>query len=195
MSILCPSCHGALPSWLIRSNRTDTFCSSCYAALKVEVFPAFLRSPDVIVSDSLNLNDGEACCYEHATKRAVQVCGRCGRFVCALCEVEMQGEVWCPACLPLDKPQAAVQTLETQRTLYDSIALALATWPLLTFYFAFLVSPAVIYVVVRYWKRPSSLIPRSKWRFIAASIIAGGELVLLALAIVTLTLYLKGRRP
>jgi len=107
----------------------------------------------------------------------------------------MQGEVWCPGCLELDKPQPSVGTLETQRTLYDSIALALATWPLMMAYLGLLASPVVIYIVIRYWKRPTSLIPRSKWRFVLALTIAVIEMAMLALLVAAgIVVGLSGRK-
>jgi hypothetical protein len=185
--ILCPNCRGTLPSWFIRTNRTESLCPNCYAGLTVEVFPALFRTLTKIDRAGLTLSEGEACCYEHATKRAVESCHRCGRFVCALCEVEIEGQVCCPSCLRLDKAQPAVRSLETHRTLYDSIALAVATWPaLLFFYPSLLGSPVAIYLAVRYWKTPSSLIPRNKWRFVLALVIALSELCLLAAIVVTL---------
>jgi hypothetical protein len=93
-----------------------------------------------------------------------------------LCEVTLQGRVWCPSCLQLGKAEPVVGELSTQRTLFDSIALALALWPLLTVYFPLLTAPVVIYLTVRYWRSPSSLIPRNKWRFIVALLLALLEL-------------------
>ena len=58
--------------------------------------------------------------------------------------------------------------VETQRTLYDSIALALATWPLLIFYFVVITAPLSIGVAIYGWKRPLSIVRRSRWRLYAA---------------------------
>jgi hypothetical protein len=177
----------------MRTNLGGSPCPSCYARLTVEVFPAIFRAPTKIERTGLTLGEGEARCYEHATKRAVDACHLCGRFVCALCEVEIGGQVCCPSCLRLGKPQPAARSLETRRTLYDSIALALATWPALLFYFSLLTSPVAIYLVIRHWKSPSSLVPRNKWRFVLALIISLSELGLLAVLVVALVLTAKRR--
>ena len=127
--------------------------------------------------------EGEATCFEHAGKRAVAVCNKCGRFLCALCEVEVAGQIWCPSCLVSRSTGGPIQALENRRTLFDSTALALAVLPALFVYPAILTGPAVFYLAIRYWKRPSSIIPRGKWRFILALLFASAELGLFALVI------------
>jgi len=185
--ILCPTCNGPLPDWLLRTSRTESLCPACNLELTVELFPAVFRQRAAVDAGALTLAEGEACCYEHATKRAVSVCNQCGRFLCALCEVEVDGAVWCPGCLQLDKPAAQVNTLERHRTLYDSIALALAIWPIFAFFYPVIFSaPIVLFLAVRHWKTPSSLIPRNKWRFIAAVIIAALQLAFIAFLVVSL---------
>lgn len=132
--------------------------------------------------------EGDATCFEHTNKRAVALCNRCGRFLCALCEVELDGKVWCPSCLISGDSGNQIQAIEKQRTLFDSIALALAIWPVALFlYPSIFTSPVVVYLSIRYWKKPTSIIPRSKWRFVAALVIALLELgIIVALIIVFL---------
>ncbi|HEX7359162.1 MAG TPA: hypothetical protein VF283_01595 [Bryobacteraceae bacterium] len=184
MPILCPSCNGELPEWLLRTKRTETLCPNCYTALTIELFPALFRRPETIDVQNLALAEGEACCYEHATKRAVSFCNHCGRFLCALCEVEIAGAIWCPACLESNQGVALPRALEKRRTLYDSVALALSIWPVALLYPVIITAPTAIYLSIRHWKTPSSLIPRKKWRFAAALTIACAELVLIALLVV-----------
>ncbi|MGH9620733.1 MAG: hypothetical protein ACRD45_13660 [Bryobacteraceae bacterium] len=184
MPILCPSCNGELPEWLLRTRRTETLCPSCYSGLTIELFPALFRKPEAIDAQVLAPAEGEACCYEHATKRAVSLCNRCGRFLCALCEVEIEGAIWCPACLESKQGAARLRALEKRRTLYDSVALALSIWPAVLLYPVIVTAPTAIYLAIRHWKTPSSLIPRKKWRFAAALTIACVELALIALLVV-----------
>ena len=44
-------------------------------------------------------------------------------------------------------------------------------WP-----FTLITAPAAIYVALRYWNAPMSLVPRTKIRFILAILFAGAEL-------------------
>ncbi|HUN56050.1 MAG TPA: hypothetical protein VMU29_12940 [Smithella sp.] len=69
-----------------------------------------------------------------------------------------------------------MKNLETHRTLYDSIALYIAILPLLIFWITIITAPVSIYVAIRYWKAPGSIIPRTKARFIAAMVISGFQI-------------------
>lgn len=180
--------------WSVRSGDAS-LCPSCLRGFTATLFPAFLRSRTGVAEASVGVEEGEAHCYEHSTRRAVSSCHRCGRFVCGLCEVTLGDQVWCPSCLQPENASAKpVAVLETHRTLYDSIALALATWPMLLLYPALLSWPVVLYLVVRYWKRPSSIIPRGKWRLVVASVLAVLQLGLLVAVIVGLVFVTRQRR-
>ncbi len=183
MLIFCPSCNGALPDYVFRKPKVEIVCPTCSTALGLTIFPALFRSTAKIDPQSMLTMEGEATCFEHATKRAVAVCNKCGRFLCALCEVEVAGQVWCPSCLTSKNTGSPIQALENRRTLFDSIALALAVLPAMFFYPAILTGPAVFYLAIRYWKRPSSIVPRNKWRFVIALLFAFAELGLFALVI------------
>jgi hypothetical protein len=153
--------------------------------MAVTLFPALFRPASQIDPQSLVTAEGDATCFEHATKRAIAVCHKCGRFLCALCEVEVAGKVWCPSCLIPANADGPIEALEKRRTLFDSIALALATLPaLLFFYPSIFTAPAIVYLAIRYWEKPSSIIPRGKWRFVFALIVATLELGAVATVIV-----------
>jgi hypothetical protein len=185
--VFCPNCNSGLPSRLLRTDPFNTVCPACLANLTIEVFPALFRTNVKVEAQALA--EGEASCYEHRSKRAVGLCSHCGRFLCGLCEVEVGGNVWCPECLGTGGSRPKLAALETSRTLYDSIALILATWPLfIFFYVSVFTAPAALYVAIRYWNAPSSLVPRSKWRQIAAILIALAQLLLIAAAIVAIVM-------
>jgi len=176
--VLCPNCNSALPDWLLRTSPIDTLCPACYKPLIIEFFPALFRPAETIDTIGLAAAEGEATCFEHPAKRAVGVCSHCGRFLCALCEVSVRGEIWCPACIASGPLKPKLQTLETHRTLYDSIALALSTLPMLLIYPVVLTAPVSLFVAIRYWNRPSSLIPRSKWRLVLTIVFALAQLAM-----------------
>lgn len=58
--------------------------------------------------------------------------------------------------------------LETHRVLYDDIALAIAIIPALFIWVTIITAPISIYLSLRHWKSPTSIIPRTKIRFIIA---------------------------
>jgi hypothetical protein len=83
--------------------------------------------------------------------------------------VEFSGAIWCPECLEAGRTRKRVVNLENQRTLYDSIALALSTWPLLFVYPSLVTAPAALFCSIFYWNRPTSIVRRhGKIRFILA---------------------------
>ena len=184
MLIFCPNCNGSLSARFLERASVEGSCPTCATVLGVTLFPALFRPRTKIDAQNLQTAEGEASCYEHANKRAVAVCNRCGRFLCALCEVAGDAKVWCPNCLNSGQSGGPIQAIERQRTLYDSIALALAFFPaLLFFYPSILTAPVVIFLSIRYWKKPSSIIPRGKWRFVLALLIVLAEVGLVVLAV------------
>jgi hypothetical protein len=52
--------------------------------------------------------------------------------------------------------------------MYDTVALLLATLPAMLLWPTILTAPASIYVAIRYWRAPSSIVRRSKIRFVLA---------------------------
>src|SRR5262249_8414568 len=147
-------------------------CTRCGARLRADVFPAQFVSLEPGASAESLLAEGDAGCFYHPNKRALVVCDACGRFLCSLCEVELGGRHLCTGCLEGQRRRGNLDVLETERPLYDRIALSLAIYPLLIFYFTVVTAPAAIYVALRYWKAPASLVGGTKVRFVAAIVIS-----------------------
>ena len=169
--IQCPACQ----AWLLEGVFSQTQmspCPACGVRLQVEVFPALFHSRSIGRSSETIIVEGESSCFYHPQKKAVVPCQGCGRFLCALCDCELNGQHFCPACLDAGKNRGKIKSLENQRTLYDSIALSLAIYPLLIFYFTLVTAPMRLYVALRYWKAPRSIVRRTKIRFVAAIILA-----------------------
>jgi phage shock protein PspC (stress-responsive transcriptional regulator) len=50
-------------------------------------------------------------CYVHVGESAVGACVACGRFVCDVCRVDVEGAIWCKGCLAQGKrPPAAARS-------------------------------------------------------------------------------------
>ena len=75
-------------------------------------------------------------------------------------------------CLQAGRSKRRIENLENSRILYDSLALNLALWPMVFFFVTLVTAPAVVYVVLRYWKAPASLLPRTRYRFVLALLAA-----------------------
>ena len=167
----CTKCDEPLPGQLINSQ-TLINCRKCDSRLRADVFPALYREiPPGQVGHRLEL-DKEAACFYHSQKKAVIPCSACGRFVCALCDVAINGQHLCPACFEKGKSNRKIKSLENQRTCYDTLALLVATVSMLIYWFTIFTAPLVIYLTVRHWNSPTSIIPRTKIRFVLAFIIA-----------------------
>lgn len=159
-------------------------CPGCRARLETHVFPAFFGRISASVA---GLAAGAACAF-HPRKGAVAACRGCGRFVCALCEVEFNGEAWCPACANLGGGEGRLGPLESEAVRYDQLALMLGFWPLILVFTLwicwpvyFLTAAATFYVVVRHWGAPArAFIPRPRTRLVLAAMMAGLQLLVAA---------------
>jgi hypothetical protein len=167
----CAKCGAPIPSeaW----NREDfSTCSICQTRVMALVFPALFRDRSAASAPALAAQEGEAACFYHTAKKAAAPCDQCGRFLCALCRVDFLGANWCPGCIENNRRKGKLAQLDNSRTLYDGIALALAVGPMLLIWATILTAPATLWVTAKYWRAPSSLAPRSRWRFYAAALIA-----------------------
>lgn len=165
--ITCAKCNKPLPNKLFNTFDLSE-CPSCKALIRVDVFPAFLKEQKTDLAAGEELFDKESGCFFHPQKRAVTPCAICGRFLCSMCDIEFNGQHVCPVCIDTGKKKKKIVNLETHRTLYDNISLVLATVPLLLFYVTIITAPMSLFVALKYWKAPSSIIPRTKVRFIFA---------------------------
>src|SRR5580765_4769226 len=98
-AIECPKCRTPLTAFQSFNQPDFLPCPYCDAPLQVEIFPAFFRPIAAGANAEALMLEGEASCFYHPQKKAVRPCDGCGRFLCALCDCELQGEHFCPACL------------------------------------------------------------------------------------------------
>lgn len=174
--VQCPSCQVVLTDGVF--NQPELWpCPGCGAGLQIEVFPALFRPVASQSAAETVMIEGEATCFYHPNKKAVRPCDACGRFVCALCDCELHDQHYCPACLEVGRKKGKIKSLENQRTLYDSIALSLAIFPLIIFYFTIITAPMALYIAIRYWNAPRSIIHRTRIRYLIAIVLAMLQIV------------------
>ncbi|PYS52738.1 MAG: hypothetical protein DMG13_15470 [Acidobacteria bacterium] len=174
LSVQCPKCQTPLLENAINSFGLAP-CPGCQNLLQLEIFPALFRQNAPAQAGEGLLVEGESTCFYHSGKKAVLPCQGCGRFLCALCDCELNGEHFCPACLETGRTKGKIKSLENRRTLYDSIALSLAVVPLVIFFFWFftiVTAPMALFVAIRYWNAPRSIIHRTRIRYVVAMIVA-----------------------
>ncbi|HWG58632.1 MAG TPA: hypothetical protein VN661_06260 [Candidatus Acidoferrales bacterium] len=183
-TVACPSCGGS-----IAAARTETGWQSCpYCEKRLQIRTWALANPS---ANAAAATPDQATCFFHPEKAYQACCQRCGRFVCALCDLQLGKEHVCPTCFERGRADAApgVQQAEWRHrdVLYDSIAVTLGwlwflVWPVIVAAF-----PAAIFLHIKYRKAPRSyLIPRSGWRFWVAYVgFAWFPLVIFALVYTT----------
>lgn len=169
--IKCTNCGIPLPVEII--NIPDfTDCPNCKVQVKVNIFPAMYEQTVIARTGEGLLENREAGCFFHPAKKAVVPCEICGRFLCALCDIEFNNQHVCSSCLEAGKKKRKIKNLENRRVLYDTIALSLAVLPILLVWPTIITAPASIYFSIHHWKSPSTIIPRTKVRFILAGILS-----------------------
>jgi hypothetical protein len=169
-------------------------CGRCGRIVRVSVFPAIDLQTKGAAPEALR-GETEASCFYHPQSRAAKVCEECGRFLCALCDLEVEGRHICPRCFESGVGAHKIQTAEPRRVMYDSMAMALATFPFLLIWPALIGAPWSLFIVVTRWNAPLSVVPRTKIRFIIAALFAVAEIGFIAFFIYMMTqVNLRGRR-
>ena len=165
--VACPACGFALPLDALAGG-SPTACPQCRAGLSGALFPAFWQPAPSAFSLAEHAGDGEAVCFFHPENRAALSCERCGRFICAVCDMPLGTRHLCPTCLTSGLGGEKLPELVVRRFLWADTALLVGLLPLLAGLFvwpAFIVAgPAAIFCALFGWKRPGSLAHgRRRW--------------------------------
>jgi hypothetical protein len=193
--LACPRCEGPMEVSALMPGAA-TMCFACRTAVHVLVFPRALayRSSGEAGPPS---QPEQARCYFHEERTAEAPCQACGRFVCQLCQVEIEGRRLCPECFNRRADDGSLLSMRTREVRHDSLAAQLGwVWiPFVTFLIPLPVCAiSVLYLTIRYYKEPSrSVIPRRPWRFWLG--IAGGVVAPLAGAVWIAYIIAAVRRP
>lgn len=173
-AIACGNCWWPFPRefW----NRVEgARCPVCHQNVAIAAFPAIDRIRSGALPQALAA-ETEASCFYHPESRAAVACDECGRFLCGLCDLEIDGKHLCSICFQAGVSSSKLQNVETHRTMYDTIALAVAAFPLLLIWPAIVGAPVALFVVIRRWRAPLSVVPRTRVRFYLAALLALAEL-------------------
>lgn len=159
----CPDCGADIAPAEI--NTEWQTCPYCDKLLEIRVWPVVRHNTNAATA----LSD-QATCFFHPDKAFQACCRRCGRFVCALCDLQLGAEHVCPTCFERGRGSSGSEAGKAEwryrDVLYDSIAVTVG-WGWILFWPSFVAAlPAVIFLHVKYRKAPQSyLIARSGWRF------------------------------
>jgi hypothetical protein len=171
-TVACTRCRTPIPFDFY--DGTFHMCPTCEASIAIDVFPALTRPP--IVASGEPIIEGESSCFYHPQKKAVIACESCGRFLCALCDIEMSGVHRCPGCLEAGKRKEELTVLQTQHIRYDRIALALTTFGILIWPITAITAPAALFLVIRFWNRRSKILSRYRIAYVVAGLLALAEI-------------------
>jgi hypothetical protein len=162
-AVTCPHCSVDIPA----DSRWQS-CPYCQKWLQVRIWPIVRQD-----TNAMSALSDQATCFFHPDKAFQACCQRCGRFVCALCDLQLGAEHVCPTCFERGRDDSGAEAGKAEwryrDVLYDSIALTVGwvwilVWPVIV-----AALPAVIFLHVKHRKAPRSyLIARSGWRFWAA---------------------------
>ncbi len=183
-TLSCPKCQLALDPASAASG-AEVACAACRSGLTVRLFPAFTNPPaGVSTASGEHAVDGEAACFFHPEKRAAIACDRCGRFLCALCDVPFGGRHLCPLCLDASK----LPDLIHRRVVWGHVAAILGVMPMFVlpmcfplWFLAFITGPSAIILALWKWNAPGSLVYGQR-RGMAIVGIVGGLLQLAGIA-------------
>ena len=176
MAISCLQCKHPL-NRLVWNTQSLKSCPACRSQLRADVYPAALRSATAAVPAEVIQTGREAGCFYHPRKRAVLACSICGRFLCALCDIELNGKHICQRCFEKGKTDRKIQGLENHRVCYDKVAFYIALFSMLLSWLPLPTAPLVLFMTVRYWKAPRSIVSRTRIWWIAAAGLAGIQLL------------------
>ncbi len=171
--IKCGSC-GRQPRIPLAAPSQRTTCRACGAPITLEVFPALFRETSRGRPGDALLTEDESSCFNHPDKKAEAPCEGCGRFLCGLCKIEFNGRHLCSICVEAEAKNPQAKNLQHEITHYDTVALTLAVFPLLIFFFVtFITAPIALYMIFLHFKAPAGPVPRGTWRWVSAAILAG----------------------
>ena len=173
--ISCTRCKTPLSAQALNTFEPNP-CATCNEPIRADVYPALFRKLPSGQGGVPLQGEEEASCFYHPAKKAAVACSACGRFLCALCDVEFNDRHLCPACLETGKTKRKIKNLENHRVCYDTVALSIALVSTLLIWPTILSAPIVLFIVIRYWNAPGSIIHRTKIRFVLAFLIAGLQL-------------------
>jgi len=163
--------------------------------MQAELFPAYFKSFGPVQGAEDVLLEGESTCFYHPAKKAVLPCHGCGRFLCSLCDCDLNGEHFCPTCLEAGRAKRKIKNIERQRTRYDNIALSLVFFPMLLFYVTFITAPIAIVLAIRHWNSPPSVMDRTRLRLVIAITLAALQIVGWCVLVVVLVGMYYAQQP
>lgn len=188
--VRCPACgYGMADALFLRS--AAAICPTCGKEVRPTLLAALYKSP-LATPPSLPEEPpgpGETACFYNPARRATKCCDHCGVFVSDSWAAQWGGQTVCLKCLEELRAKSKDPRFEARRTLWDNIALGFAVGPwalavvfvatIVLYGFAFfcilltvVTAPAAVFIALRYWNAPRSLVPRGHGRLVWALLLS-----------------------
>jgi hypothetical protein len=141
-AVACPRCGRPLDhKHLVTGTRACPLCKARFEAVRFDPPPPDTTVPRVAEAGP----EGAQACPVHPANAVVGTCGRCGVFTCALCRVEADGRVLCPACFDRLADAGELPSLVTTYRDFGRAQYLVALLGLLFFFLGPVTGPASIY--------------------------------------------------
>lgn len=162
-----------LPSSAVSDDYGAAYCGKPH---HVRLFPAALREKKTVQPEVL-VDSDQSSCFFHANFPATSVCSISGRFICDLCTTEWEGKPISLSALQDMQAKGTSSKLTSSRILWDEIALL--------FTLLIITGPLALFITLWFWRKGStSLVPRSKIRYVIAGTLGALETALLIFVII-----------
>lgn len=184
--VRCAACQALIPDRIFREGQAVE-CPSCERSMRSVLLPALYRSPLAAVPEAPGgpPGEGETACFYDPARKATGACDHCGVFVSEAWSAKWGTQTVCLKCLDQLRSKTKDQRFEGSRKLWDNIALGAALGPyamaamlaasVLGLIFISLpllatavTAPAAIFIAIRFWSAPRSLVPRGVARLVIA---------------------------
>lgn len=175
-SLSCLKC-GTLLELDPKAGSSELHCTACDIDQHYFLFPSFGSRIKPGQRAELAVADGEGTCFFHPTKRAQVPCDLCGRFLCALCDLDLAGQHLCSSCLPAAQKKGQLAHLDRRRFLPHSAAISLVICSLLVIPLAVILAPIAIYFAARTLRGESGLVTRGRWQAVLCILTAIAEFI------------------
>lgn len=194
--VRCSLCGYGMADALF-AHAGSAICPACGRNVESTLLPALHKAstPQAPPLPEAPPAPGETACFYNPNRRATKVCDHCGVFVSDSWAAKWGNQTVCLKCIEDLRSKRKDTRFEAKRTLWDNIALFLTTgpWVLALIFLATVIfygfaafcvlltvitAPAAIFVALRYWNAPRSLVPRGRGRLILALSLSTVQLVL-----------------
>lgn len=200
--VKCTSCGGGIPETLFRYGDSAP-CPVCKRMIRAWRLPALYKSAEITPPPLPEVPPapGEATCFYNPSRRATKGCDHCGVFISDAWAAQWGTQTVCLKCLEELHAKNSDTRFEARRILWDNIALGFSVGPwivamvllltlvlypfaIMVVFLTLLTAPAAIFIALRYWNSPRSLVPRGRARLVWATLLGAFQLVAWVMLIV-----------